>query len=46
MKWWNDGCGDNKLSIECPGPNWVKGMTKRTLEELAQGHSKCPCDAL
>ena len=46
MKWWKDGCGDNKLSIECPGPNWVKGMTKRTLEELAQGHSKAPCDAL
>ena len=22
-KWWNDGCGNNKLSIECPGEGWI-----------------------
>jgi hypothetical protein len=25
-KWWNDGCGNCKMSIECPGDNWVLGM--------------------
>jgi hypothetical protein len=24
-KWWNDGCGNYKMSIECPGENWVLG---------------------
>jgi hypothetical protein len=27
-KWWNDGCGNTKFSIECPGPNWVSGRGK------------------
>ena len=24
-KWWNDGCGNFKKSIECPGDGWVPG---------------------
>jgi hypothetical protein len=24
-KWWNDGCGNNKFSIECPGECWFLG---------------------
>ena len=28
-KWWNDGCGNAKRSVECPGENWVLGRSKR-----------------
>jgi hypothetical protein len=24
-KWWNDGCGNVKISAECPGENWYAG---------------------
>jgi hypothetical protein len=24
-KWWNDGCGNSKQSVECPGNDWVLG---------------------
>ena len=24
-KWWNDGCGNCKRSVESPGENWVSG---------------------
>jgi len=24
-KWWNDGCGNTKLALECPGENWITG---------------------
>ena len=24
-KWWNDGCGNSALVVECPGDNWVLG---------------------
>ncbi len=24
-KWWNDGCENTKLSLECPGDGWVPG---------------------
>ena len=27
-KWWNNGCGDNKFSIECPGKKWVLGKSE------------------
>ena len=27
-KWWNDGCGNNKLCVECPGDGWVLGRGK------------------
>jgi hypothetical protein len=25
-KWWNDGRGNRKFAIECPGDNWIPGM--------------------
>ena len=25
-KWWNDGCGNCKRMVECPGKGWKKGM--------------------
>ena len=28
-KCWNDGCGNIKRSVECPGEGWVLGMGKR-----------------
>ena len=24
-KWWNDGCGNSKRAVECPGEHWVLG---------------------
>jgi len=24
-KWWNDGCGNCKMMIECPGDGWMSG---------------------
>jgi hypothetical protein len=29
-KWWNDGKGNSKRSVECPGEGWVLGMTEET----------------
>ena len=26
LKWWNDGCGNCKRMIECPGDDWKLGM--------------------
>jgi hypothetical protein len=28
-KWWNDGCGNRKFMVECPGNGWVLGIGKR-----------------
>jgi hypothetical protein len=28
-KWWNDGCGKCKRSVECPGDGWVLGRNTR-----------------
>ena len=25
-KWWNDGCGNRKFVVECPGDGWKLGM--------------------
>jgi hypothetical protein len=25
-KWWNDGCGNKKMMVECPGDGWKPGM--------------------
>jgi hypothetical protein len=25
MKWWNDGCGNCKMMVECPGDGWKPG---------------------
>ena len=27
--WWNDGKGNTKMSVECPGEGWVIGRGKR-----------------
>jgi hypothetical protein len=35
-KWWNDGKGNNKFSKECPGQNWIIGMS----EEFKKNQSK------
>jgi hypothetical protein len=24
-KWWNDGCGNSKMSLDCPGEGWKPG---------------------
>jgi hypothetical protein len=28
-KWWNDGCGNTKFAIECPGEGWILGRGKK-----------------
>ena len=33
-KWWNDGCGNRKMMIECPGEDWKPGKNIRTLKTL------------
>ena len=25
IKWWNDGCGNCKMMLECPGDGWRLG---------------------
>ena len=25
VKWWNDGCGNFKRTVECPGEGWFLG---------------------
>jgi hypothetical protein len=30
-KWWNDGKGNTKFSVECPGSNWVSGRGTKKL---------------
>ena len=27
-KWWNDGCGNTKFALECPGESWILGRGK------------------
>ena len=27
-KWWNDGCGNHTRLVECPGENWVLGVSE------------------
>lgn len=36
-KWWNDNCGNNKFSIECPGEGWVLGLDNKKSKELGLG---------
>jgi hypothetical protein len=31
LKWWNDGCGNTKLSKECPGEGWILGRGTRKI---------------
>jgi hypothetical protein len=28
-KWWNDGCGNCKRMIECPGDGWKPGRKRK-----------------
>lgn len=35
-KWWNDGCGNDKMSSECPGESWVHGRSKEYKEEMSK----------
>ena len=32
-KWWNDGCGNVKLMIECPGDGWKLGMKPNGIKD-------------
>ena len=36
-KWWNDGCGNNKRSLGCPGEGWVLGLDNKKSKELGLG---------
>ena len=33
-KWWNDGCGNDKLSRECPSEGWVLGMSEEHKQKI------------
>jgi len=33
-KWWNDGCGNCKKMVECPGDGWVPGRTMKTTKKV------------
>lgn len=30
-RWWNDNNGNTKMSIDCPGPEWISGRGKKSL---------------
>jgi len=45
-KWWNDGCGNNKFCLECPGEGWIAGIgeeIKRKISEGKKGKSSYNC---
>jgi hypothetical protein len=27
-KWWNDGCGNCKMQVDCPGNDWKLGIKR------------------
>jgi hypothetical protein len=33
-KWWNDGCGNCKKMVECPGDGWVPGRIMKTTKKV------------
>ncbi len=35
-KWWNDGCGNNKFVVECPGEGWVLGFSEETKRKMSE----------
>lgn len=39
-KWWNDGCGNSKLSKECPGEGWVPGRGEKPSVETKRKQSE------
>jgi len=36
-KWWNDGNGNSKRSVECPGLNWFLGLSEEHKENNGKG---------
>jgi hypothetical protein len=32
-KWWNDGCGNTKFDVECPGEGWFPGRGKLKVKQ-------------
>ena len=44
IRWWNDGCGNDKMSVECPGEGWVLGVSeeyKRKMPKMPKGEKSC-----
>jgi hypothetical protein len=39
-KWWNDGCGNCKMSIECPGKGWVLGVGEENKRKNSESKKK------
>jgi hypothetical protein len=37
-KCWNDGCGNSKRSVECPGSGWVLGLGKEQKRKLSEAN--------
>lgn len=35
-KWWNDGCGNSKFVVECPGEGWVLGRSEETKRKQSE----------
>jgi hypothetical protein len=35
-KWWNDGCGNSKFVVECPGEGWVLGLSEETKRKMSE----------
>jgi hypothetical protein len=35
-KWWNDGCGNSKISVKCPGKSWVPGRNKQIKIKISE----------
>ena len=40
MKWWNDGCGNEVRSKECPGEGWFPGRSKKHSAETRRKQSE------
>ena len=43
-KWWNDGNGNSKLSVDCPGEGWVSGRIKNKLFWWNDGKTQKRCE--
>jgi hypothetical protein len=39
-KWWNDGKGNNKMSIECPGKGWILGVSEDVKRKNSESTKK------
>jgi len=38
-KWWNDGKGNSKMSVECPGTGWVLGVSEDFKKKMSIFHT-------